>query len=135
MASTFERHGEAPSREDWVNAFFETADKCDADLTAEWFADDIDLRFANNPAASTKADAREGLRHFLSTMSSMVHRREARVTEGDDVVQMATVIYGMADGRTVPLPVSSYLRRNDAGKIDRLWIYIDLAPLLAAPAA
>lgn len=135
MASTFERHEEAASREDWVSAFFKTADKCDADLTAEWFADDIDMRFANHPPASSKAEAREGLRHFLSNVTTMVHQREARVTEGDNVVQMATVVYGVPDGRSVPLPVSSYLRRNDAGKIDRLWIYIDLAPLFSAPAA
>ena len=126
---------DASGAEDWVSAFFKTADKCDADLTAEWFAEDIDLRFANNPRASTKADAREGLRQFMSNVTGMSHQREARVTEGENVVQMATVVYTLPDGRTVPLPVSSYLRRNQAGKIDRLWIYIDLAPLFAAPAA
>jgi hypothetical protein len=116
-------------QEDWVSAFFQTADQCNADLTAEWFAEDIDMRFANHPPASSKAEAREGLRQFMCNISGMVHQRESRVTEGNAAVQMATVRYTLPDGREVPLPVASHLRRNGEKLLDRLWIYIDLAPL------
>jgi len=118
-------------QEDWVSAFFQTADQCDADLTAEWFAEDIDMRFANHPPVASKTEAREGLRQFMSNISGMVHEPESRVTEGNASVQMATVRYKLADGREVPLPVASHLRRNNDKLLDRLWIYIDLAPLFA----
>jgi hypothetical protein len=118
-------------QEDWVTAFFHTADQCNADLTAEWFAEDIDMRFANHPPVSSKAEAREGLRQFMSNISAMVHQRVSRVMEGDAAVQMATVRYTLPDGREVPLPVASHLRRNDDKRLDRLWIYIDLAPLFS----
>jgi len=120
-------------QEDWVSAFFQTADQCNADLTAEWFAEDIDMRFANLPPVSSKAEAREGLRQFMSNISGMVHERQSRVTEGNASVQMATVRYTLPDGREVPLPVASHLRRNSDKLLDRLWIYIDLAPLFARP--
>lgn len=116
-------------QQDWVSAFFQTADQCDADLTAEWFAEDIDMRFANHPRVSSKAEAREGLRQFMRNIAGMVHERESRVMEGDAAVQMATVRYTLPDGREVPLPVASHLRRNGDKLLDRLWIYIDLAPL------
>ena len=115
--------------EDWVKAFFQTADRCNADDTAEWFAETIDMRFANNPPTSSKAEAREGLRHFMANITGMAHEPQARVTEGETVMQLATVHYSLADGRKVPIPVASYLRRNADKLIDRLWIYIDLAPL------
>jgi len=54
-------------QEDWVSAFFRTADQCNADLTAEWFAENIDMRFANHPPVSSRAEAREGLRQFMRT--------------------------------------------------------------------
>jgi hypothetical protein len=116
-------------QDDWVSAFFQTADQCNADLTAEWFAEDIDMRFANHPPVSSKAAAREGLRQFMNNISGMVHERESRVMEGNAAVQMATVRYTLPDGRQVPLPVASHLRRNANKLLDRLWIYIDLAPL------
>ena len=116
-------------QEDWVSAFFRTADQCNADLTAEWFAENIDMRFANHPPVSSKAEAREGLRQFMSNISGMVHQRESRVMEGNAAVQMATVRYTLPNGREVPLPVASHLRRNADKRLDRLWIYIDLAPL------
>jgi hypothetical protein len=120
-------------QEDWVSAFFQTADQCNADLTADWFAEDIDMRFANHPPVSSKAEAREGLRRFMSNISGMAHERQSRVTEGNASVQMATVRYTLPDGREVPLPVASHLRRNSDKLLDRLWIYIDLAPLFAHP--
>ena len=80
-------------QEDWVSEFFKTADQCNADLTAEWFAEDIDMGFANHPPVSSKAETREGLRQIMSNSSGMVHQREARVMEGNACVQMATVRY------------------------------------------
>ena len=114
---------------DWVTAFFDTADLCNADATAEWFADDIDMRFANNPPASNKVEAREGLRKFMSTIAGMAHQRQERIEDGTVAVQLAIVHYTLPNGAKVSLPVASHLRRNADRLLDRLWIYIDLAPL------
>lgn len=119
--------------EDWVSAFFRTADACDADALAACFAERIDMRFANNPPATTREEARDGLRAFLTHLTGMRHEAHARFTDGEGVVQLATVTYILPGGREVPLPVASHLRRNEAALIDRLWIYIDLAPLFAHP--
>ena len=56
------------------------------------------------------------------------------VGEDDTIAQQAVVTYTRHDGRDVPLPVSSYMHRNAAGKVDKLWIYIDIGPLYAEAA-
>ena len=50
---------------------------------------------------------------------------------GEAVSQQSIVTYATLDGRDVSLPVSSYLRRSNDGRLDRLWIYIDMAPLFS----
>lgn len=117
---------------DWVTAFFRTADSCNADNIGEWFADDIELRFANNLPTFTKVEAREGLRQFMSSVKAMSHRRDNLIIDGNSASQQAIVIYTTHDDRDVPIPVASYLRRNDEKRLDRLWIYIDIGPLFAA---
>jgi hypothetical protein len=54
------------------------------------------------------------------------------VSSGDMAVQMAVVTYIRRDGSEVSMPVASHLRRVGVQKIDRLWIFIDLAPLFDA---
>lgn len=119
---------------DWVAAFFRDADTVEIDKLAAWFADDIELRFANNPAIRDKATAVEVMSQFYGSIAGMSHAVEALVGEGDTAAQQSIVTYTRRDGGVVPLPVSSYLRRNAAGKLDRLWIYIDIAPLWAEAA-
>lgn len=116
---------------DWAAAFFADADLVDIDALAAWFAENIELRFANNPVITDKATAVSVMSQFFSSISKMKHRRENLVGTGDEVAQQAVVTYTTPDGRDLPLPVSSYLRRDSQGLLDRLWIYIDIAPLYA----
>jgi hypothetical protein len=116
----------------WVSDFFRDVDAFEIDKLDPWFADDINLRFANNPAINDKQTALMALGGFFSTIAGLQHKPEAIVGSGDEVTQMAIVTYTRTDGSLVPLQVASYLRRNGEGKLDRLWIYIDLAPLFAA---
>jgi ketosteroid isomerase-like protein len=119
----------------WVNDFFSDVDTVRIEKLAAWFADDIDLRFANNPAIHDKQTALHVLGEFFGTIAGMKHNVQTLVGTGDEVAQQAIVTYTRVDGRHVPLPVSSYLHRDGAGKLDRLWIYIDMNPLYAeAPA-
>ncbi|MBO9375406.1 DUF4783 domain-containing protein [Sphingomonas histidinilytica] len=116
---------------EWVAAFFRDADMVEIDKLAAWFADDIELRFANNPAIRDKATAVQVMSQFYDSISGMSHSVETLIGDGEAAAQQAIVTYTRKDGGVVPLPVSSYLRRNAAGKLDRLWIYIDIAPLWA----
>ncbi|MFD2500398.1 hypothetical protein ACFSTI_18145 [Rhizorhabdus histidinilytica] len=49
---------------EWVAAFFRDADMVEIDKLAAWFADDIELRFANNPAIRDKATAVQVMSQF-----------------------------------------------------------------------
>jgi hypothetical protein len=61
----------------------------------------------------------------------MSHKREQLVSEGDCVFQGRIVTYTRLDGNKVSMPVASHLRLTAGGRLNRLWIYIDLAPLFA----
>ena len=120
---------------EWVSAFFRDVDSFQLDKLVAWFADDIDLRFANNPIIKDKHTAAHALGGFYSTIAGLRHKAEALIGSGDEVVQQSIVTYTRKDGRLVSLPVSSYLRRNRAGKLSRLWICIDINPLYAEESA
>ena len=62
----------------------------------------------------------------------MAHARDAVVKEGDSAAQMSVVTYTRKAGDKVSMPVASHLRRTSEGKLNRLWIFIDMAPLFAA---
>jgi ketosteroid isomerase-like protein len=115
--------------EDWAGDFFRAADSFDIEQLTGWFADDVEVRFGNQPAINGKADARAAFEGFWSSIAGMRHRRESLVSLGDMVAQASIVTYTRRDGSEIDMPVSSHLRRTAPGKIDRLWIFIDMAPL------
>jgi SnoaL-like domain len=119
---------------DWVHAFFRDVDAFQIEKLDAWFADDINLRFSNNPVINDRKTAILALGGFFGTIAGLHHEVEALVAAGDEAVQQSIVTYTRLDGRRVPLPVSSYLRRNGEGKLNRLWIYIDIHPLYAEAA-
>ncbi|WP_428331840.1 nuclear transport factor 2 family protein [Novosphingobium sp.] len=116
---------------DWPGAFFADADTLELPRLMAWFADDIELRFGNAPAIHGRADAEQAFTDFWSLIKGMSHSREVLVTEGDTAFQGSLVTYTRADGHVATMPVASNLRRTAAGTLNRLWIYIDLAPLFA----
>jgi ketosteroid isomerase-like protein len=118
--------------DDWAADFFRSADSFDIEQLTGWFADDIEVRFGNQPAISGKADARAAFEGFWSSIGGMRHSRESLVSLGDMAAQASIVTYTRHDGSDVSMPVSSHLRRAGPGKIDRLWIFIDMAPLFEA---
>lgn len=119
---------------DWITEFFQDADSLQIDRLSTWFADDIEVHFGNQPAIKGKEGAKQAFEGFWSSISGMGHERVDRVQNGDMAVQMATVTYTRHDGSKVSLPVASHLRLAGPHSIDRLWIYIDLAPLFAEAA-
>ncbi|MFC3052864.1 nuclear transport factor 2 family protein [Kordiimonas pumila] len=116
----------------WVPDFYRDADTVDINKLAPWFDENIELRFGNAPPIHGHAMAVETLREFYKTINGMRHVPEHIVFESDTVaVQLGKVIYTTLDGRDISLPVSSHLRHTAKGTLDRLWIYIDIAPLYA----
>ncbi len=119
---------------DWVTEFFKDADKKEINALAAWFDDSITARFANGPIIEGKPAVVEAFGQFFSMIKGMRHVRERVNGEGDSVCNEAIVTYTTLDGRDVSVPVASSLHRTAGGKLDRLFIYIDLAPVFA-PAA
>ena len=117
----------------WTHAFFRDADTLVVEKLMSWFAETIEVRFGNAPPIHGTTAAEQAFRQFYGSLSGMRHRREALVSSGGLAAQMAVVTYIRRDGREVSMPVASHLRRVGAHKIDRLWIFIDLAPLFGAP--
>lgn len=119
--------------DDWTSAFFRDADTLIVDKLIAWFTETVEVRFGNAPAIHGTTAAAQAFRQFYGSLSGMRHRREALVSSGDLAAQMAVVTYTRRDGSEVSMPVASHLRRVGDRKIDRLWIFIDLAPLFGAP--
>jgi hypothetical protein len=123
------------ANEDRMADFFRDADRLSVPALIAWFADNVDIRFGNAPAIQGNAAAEDVFRQLFDSLSGMRHRREALVTTGDIAAQMSVVTYVRRDGSEVSMPVASHLRRARAQKIDRLWIYIDMAPLFSQAAS
>ena len=121
--------GPARSHDDWAGPFFGDADRLELPLLMRWFGPEIDLRLANVPPIVGREAVEATFADFWSGVKAMRHRREQLVTEGDTAFQGSQVTYTRLDGREVTMPVASHLRRDAAGTLDRLWIYIDLGPL------
>lgn len=121
--------GPASGVADWPAAFFHDADRLDLPTLMTWFAPDIDLRLANMPPITGRAGAQAAFEQFWGTLSGMSHKREQLVVDGVCAFQGSIVTYTRLDGKSVSMPVASHLRLTDDGRLDRLWIYIDLAPL------
>jgi ketosteroid isomerase-like protein len=136
-AMTVERSTASPpaaDTNDWPARFFSEVDSFSVDRLLACFADDVEVRFGNQPALHGKAAARAAFSGFYSTIAGMRHEAETVVISGDLATQQAIVIYTRKDGQDIRLPVASHLRRTPDGLVNRLWIYIDMAPLFA-PAA
>lgn len=123
--------GPATGVDDWAAAFFRDADTLHLPTLMNWFADDIDLRIANMPPIIGREATEGAFSQFWATLNGMSHKREQLVSEGDCVFQGSIVTYTRLDGNKVSMPVASHLRLTAGGRLNRLWIYIDLAPLFA----
>ena len=121
----------AKGAEDWTAAFFRDADTLHLPTLMNWFDDTIDLRLGNMPSITGREGVRAAFEQFWSTLSGMSHECLQLVVDGDRAFQASIVTYTRLDARTVSIPVASHLRRVDGSRLDRLWIYIDLAPLYA----
>ena len=123
--------GPARAHDDWAAAFLRDADRLDLPLLMNWFGPQIDLHLANVPPIVGREAVEAIFADFWSGLTGMRHVREIMVVNGDTAFQGSKVTYTRPDGKEVTMPVASHLRRDAAGTLDRLWIYIDMGPLYA----
>ena len=115
--------------DEWVADFFRLADTLDLDRNMMIFANDVEVRIANQPPVHGFEAVREMFAGFWSHITEMSHKSELTLVSEDSAVQISVVTYTRLDGSKVSMPVASHLRRKAGGKIDRLWIFIDIGPL------
>jgi len=111
--------------------FYSASDQLDLSRLLPLLSEDIEVRFGNGPAMVGHAAAAAACRQFWASLESMNHEPVKIVANGNDFVQMAIVTYKLKTGKQVSMPVSSYFRRQSDGRFDRMWVYIDMAPLFA----
>jgi hypothetical protein len=92
------------------------------------------VRFGNSPVIEGRDAVVASFRQFYDSIAAMRHEREFLISDGDTVCSQAIVTYTRLDGADVSLPVASCLHRTPEGLLDRLYIYIDIAPVFAAAA-
>ncbi len=117
------------SREE-VRRVFDYLDAQDIDGFGTLLADDIELRFGNGPSMNGKAAVAEGQTGFFAGISSMSHQIDHVWSKQDSFVVEGIVTYIRKDNSSVSLPFTDVFHMVGY-KIDKLYVYIDLAPLFA----
>jgi ketosteroid isomerase-like protein len=115
---------------DWLDEFYADVDAMRMDAFLDHFTDDAVVEFANNPQANGKAEIREAIGGLWSSIGGLSHDIHQRYDQRDRSMIEATCTYTRQDGSVLPLPTSASLARRD-GKVEKLKVYMDLAPLFA----
>ena len=122
--------------EDWARAFLETVDGGDLARLGALLTKDIRLVSGNQPTIEGREAVLDAFRD-VSGKATTRHEVSGVWTGRDrefDVVSIeAAVTYTLADGRVVPLPVTSTLRRRD-GLVADYRIFMDAAPAFGTSA-
>ena len=116
----------------WWHEFYTSVDKKSIKELESWFSDDIVLQFGNWPHVHGRAAALETLDQFFGNISGISHTLLSAVSQDGLTAVESIVTYTRLDGSNVPLPAATLLER-DGEKIKSLRIYVDQAPLFAAP--
>ncbi|SDL41574.1 nuclear transport factor 2 family protein [Nonomuraea jiangxiensis] len=119
--------------DDEVRHVFRIVDRFEPDEFVKLLAEDATMVFANaEPMVGHEAVA-AGLRAFFATIGGLRHRivRDWRV--GADTIAQTEVTYRRLDGGDVSLPAVTIWTTRDDGLISDYRVFIDLAPLYAAP--
>ena len=117
----------------WLTAYFQMVDRLDPEEFVTWYAEDCVFRFGNAPAVQGKPAIIAVLRGFYALISAMRHEQTGSWADADSGVFEALAHFETAGGNSLVLPVMTSLRTRE-GKITRLLMVMDAAPLLALTA-
>jgi ketosteroid isomerase-like protein len=111
-------------------ALFGAADTGDIERFAGLLAENVKFRFANANPVTGRANAREALTEFLTTIAGIQHDVLEEWRIGDVVLQQMTVTYTRHDGKKVTIPAANVLRLDGELVVD-YQVYADLTPVYA----
>ena len=124
----------------WTLSAYACVDGLDAYGFSRHFADDIWLRFGNQPALTGRDEAHKAFSQFFQRLTGLTHEmlHEWRIdAPGSSCMLMleSTVTYVTDNGGTCTVPAATSWRlRVEPDGVERAYwvqIYVDLAPLFA----
>lgn len=115
----------------WLREHYERVDANDFGYLGERFADDIEVRFGNRPAAIGKEAVGATLADVHKPFNSSLHRFVDIWQQGHTTLIAFDVVYSMKDGSEVRLETFTILERRDE-LIKSMKVYIDEGPLRGA---
>lgn len=115
---------------EWVDSFYATIDRMDAEGFAEFFTEDASFRFANqDPVVGRGAIAGFGTAIF-SSLRAIAHEIHVVWEVPGALVNEGHVTYTRPDGKQIRLPFMTVSEMRGP-KIENYRVYIDSAPLYA----
>jgi len=114
----------------WFHDYFADVDTMQIEKMATWFAEDMIVRFGNEPLMRGKQAALEAIGGLWTNFTSLSHAHGRVISDGTYFSGEGTVTFGLADGRKVSIPGITILERR-GGLVTRLSGYLDFAPLYA----
>jgi len=113
-----------------LSAIFADIDVFDPDKFVAHLTEDVTFRFGNAEPVVGRANVREAVAGFFTTIDGLTHHILSTWDAGDVSVAQIDVEYVRKDGKHVTVPNADIL--VFAGDLVSNWqIYIDLAPVFA----
>lgn len=123
--------GEEAHVPDWVRDYYDNVDSMRLDDFVDSHTDDVVVQFADNPPAHGKEQVREAIGQFWALIDGLEHHFRRVHESGATTVLEGDIDYTRKDGQVVTVSCASILDRTPDGKVSRLRVYIDLAPVFA----
>ena len=113
-----------------IAAIFADIDAFDPDKFVAHLTPDAKFRFANLDPVTGRAEVKEAVAGFFSTINGLTHHILNVYESGETVIAQIDVEYRRKDGKSVTVPNADILVFD--GDLVRDWqIYIDVTPVYA----
>ncbi|HUD77979.1 MAG TPA: nuclear transport factor 2 family protein [Streptosporangiaceae bacterium] len=113
-----------------VPAIFADIDAFDPDKFVSHLTDDVTFRFGNGEPVVGRANVREAVAGFFTTIAGLTHHILNVYDAGAVSIAQIDVEYVRQDGKHVTVPNADILT-FDGDLVSNWQIYIDLAPVFA----
>ena len=119
-----------------VRRVFDLLDSFDVEAFGELLTDEVEVRFGNGPSMIGRPAVAEGQVGFFGAFKEMKHTLNPQslwAKPGSFVIE-GTATYTRHDDSSVSIPVADVFWL-EGGKISKLFVFFDVAPLFALPTA
>jgi len=111
---------------------FKDIDSMEPDAFARHLSDDVRFTFGNAETVVGRDNVRDVWAGFCEGIAGVRHDVIEQIESGPATVVESTVTYTRKDASTITLPVVT-IYRGEGDLIDDYRIFMDVAPLFAAP--